>query len=458
MDLVRHSVRSSSKSVEKHFFGHRIVQTSHPTYQIVLHRHCAAAHSLSHLGPEGYHWRVLVEDKASGSEKSFSWWDIQDGNAKLPVKEASQYELRKLLFPSKPASSSSAKGAYKFMGKMATAVVGDDSGESHGPPVSVVCFKLLDLVKIHDDFDRKHGGNPPPVARAQQRPRAAPAPRPAPRAQPAPRPQQPRAQAQPSAQQAAPRRAPAPAPKQEASLMDFGDNPSSGNRKNLRHAMSSPPSMGGNPNETRAERLKREYEKKKNTANRVWDDIDQRWVEVEPGAAPPGARNEGVAPPAAPKAKVVGIKLDGSSAAGKSVDVQAAVSKRVNDMQEQQAKAVNEMRAREAKKKNDDDEEDIIRRQLDPKIKIWSEEHGKKKQLSALLASLHTILWQGAKWKQITIGDLLTDGKVKKSFHKATLVVHPDKTHDLPADRRFLAKRIFDSLCQAKTEFDDRTK
>jgi len=56
------------------------------------------------------------------------------------------------------------------------------------------------------------------------------------------------------------------------------------------------------------------------------------------------------------------------------------------------------------------------------------------------------------------LGDLLEDGKVKRAFHKASRVVHPDKTHHLPADQRFLAKRIFDALSQAKTEFDEGSK
>jgi hypothetical protein len=425
-------------------------------------RHCAAAHSLSHLGPEGYHWRVLVEEKpGSSGEKSFSWWDIQDGNAKLPVKETSQNDLKKLLFPSKPSSASSldatkaAKGAFKMMGKMASAVAGDDTAESHGPPVAVLMFKLLDLVKIHDDFNKKHGGAPLPAASAPRRPRApAPRPNPQPRAQQPARPQQPqqRAQPPPRAQAQSARRAPAPAPRQEASLMDFGvptPAPVTGNNPRvLRHAMSSPPAM--NPNETRAERLKRESAKKQQNMNKVWDDVDQRWVVVEKKA--PAAAAAGP-----PKAKTVGIKLDGSSAVGKSANVQAAVSKRVNDMKESQEKALQEVREREAKKKVEEDEEDVARKQLEPKIKIWSEEHGKKKQLRALLGTLHTVLWPGAKWKPLSIGDILDDSKVKRAFHKATLVVHPDKTHHLPGDQRFLAKRIFDALCQAKTDFDNGT-
>ena len=114
----------------------------------------------------------------------------------------------------------------------------------------------------------------------------------------------------------------------------------------------------------------------------------------------------------------------------------------------------NEKKEREAKKKQEEAEEDDVRKRLEPKIKAWSEEHGKKKQLRALLGTLHTILWPEAKWKQVSIGDILNDAKCKKFYHKATLVVHPDKTHHLDAEKRFLAKRIFDALSQAKVEFD----
>jgi hypothetical protein len=128
---------------------------------------------------------------------------------------------------------------------------------------------------------------------------------------------------------------------------------------------------------------------------------------------------------------------------------------RVNEMETSRQKAVAEVKQRETDKKRKDDEEDMIRLQLEPKIKAWSEEHGKKKQLQALLANLHTILWNGTKWKQINIGDILQPSKCKKFYFKATLVVHPDKTHDLPAEQRFLAKRIFDALSQAKTVWDE---
>lgn len=203
-------------------------------------------------------------------------------------------------------------------------------------------------------------------------------------------------------------------------------------------------------NETRAQMLKRQQEERMKKQNRVWDDVDQRWVEVETKkpAAPGGA-------PARPKKKEVAVKLDMSNAAGKSAKVQQAMQARVNEMNATAQKAVQEVKEREALKKQREAEEDAIRVQLEPKIKAWSEEYGKKKQLQALLASLHTILWPGAKWKAISMGDILQPAKVKKFYFKATLVVHPDKTGNLPADQRFLAKRIFDALTQAKTIWDE---
>jgi len=394
----------------------------------------------------------MMEDKtSSGSDRSFSWWDVQDGNAKLPVKETSQYELRKLLFPATKSSSMStesatkaAKGAFKMMGKAMASAIGDEGGvENQGPPVAVIVIKMLDLVKIHNDYDQKHGGHVPAAPKPRVR-RSAPkirpsAPTPARTSRPTPSRPQP-------ARQAAARQ---PQPAAAGNLMDFGDVPTANTANRPMHHSSSMPARS-NPNETRAQRLKRQQEQKLKTSNRVWDDVDQRWVEVDPKTAN-GARG-GVAKP---KKKEAAVKLDMSNAAGKSHKVQKAMQARVNEMNATRQKAVQEVKDREALKKKREDEEDAIRAQLEPKIKAWSEEYGKKKQLQALLASLHTILWPGAKWKTISMGDILQPAKVKKFYFKATLVVHPDKTGDLPADQRFLAKRIFDALTQAKTIWDE---
>mmetsp|Transcript_22382 Transcript_22382/g.33069 ORF Transcript_22382/g.33069 Transcript_22382/m.33069 type:complete len:496 (+) Transcript_22382:346-1833(+) len=457
------------------------------TTLLSVKQHCTALNRLNHLGAEGYHWRVCIEDKqppSSSSKHPFSWWDVQDEKARLPVKEFSMSQVESMFMntsisaeaplEASPSSKSTAKAFTKGLGKAMNAVahaVEGTSATDSGPRVPIIAFKLLDLVKTHDDFAQKHGGNsehfPTGVARAPK-PRRSPAPPAAARAQSATR--TPSAvhnnqnhqhrqvnSAQPS-RTAAPVRPPAgrAAPNQTptSNLMDFGAP--------APVAASPAASMSSSSfkNETRAERLKREYAQKQQKANRVWDDVDQRWVEVDAKAGVKQGTQSAPPHPSTQSAskKVVGIKLDASNAVGKSATVQAAVHSRVNEMKQSQQKAVEEVRQREMKKQSAELEEDEVRKRLEPMIKKWSEEHGKKKQLRALLASLHTILWPGANWKQMSIGDLLDDSKVKRAFHKASRVVHPDKTGDLDAEKRFLAKRIFDALSQAKTEFDEGAK
>lgn len=412
---------------------------------------------MNHLGPDGFHWRICVEDKPApgdaGGTKTFSWWDIQDENAALPMKSSTQYQLGKFFDPPKEDSSDAAtkaaKATFKSLGKAVSQAVGADAGDQ-GPTVNVVVFKLLDLVKMHDDFGSKPTGRIPQSTGTPSAPRrTTPTARPTPQASRQPTARPPTSQPpQRNAQR------PASTPSAEPSLMDFGSTSSS--RPAYQHSSSMPSTSSSSKppaNESREQKLKRQYQQKNQNANRVWDEVDQRWVEVQPkkAAPPPGLQP-------AKKKPEVGIKLDPSAARNKPATVQKAVQERYNEMRGQQEKAVGEVRKREAEKKQAEADEDAVRKRLEPKIKAWAEEHGKKKQLRALLANLHTILWPGAKWKQVTIGDLLDDKKVTRSFQRASLVVHPDKTGSLDAEKRFLAKRIFDALCQAKADFDNGKK
>jgi len=345
----------------------------------------------------------------------------------------------------------------KAINKVAASVDGGASTTDNFPRVPIVMFKLVDLSKIYDEHSNTPsvggGGGPTyaPKATNAQRPDLAQTHQPPTRKAASPRRQPTQAPAA-----APPRRTAQAPPAREEQLMDFGTE-TTANPKNLHHANTAPASFGPTPtaatNETRAEKLKREYAKKKNTENRIWDDVDQRWVTVDPKQGAATNKSTASAPPGgnatASKSKLKGVSLDKVDVAGKSANVANAVQNRVNEMKSQQAKALNEIREREAAKAVAEDEEDVVRKQLEPKIKAWSEEHGKKKQLRALLASLHTVLWPEAKWKPIGLGDLLDDRKVRIAFMKASRVVHPDKTLRLPPDQRFLAKRIFDALSQA---------
>lgn len=395
-----------------------------------------------------------------------------------------------------------AKGAMKYMGKAMNAVASsshridqnygggyeDDAMEDDfGQRTAVICFKVLDLMRVRMDCNgggvvrrasgvpRRTNSNASSVQQQQQqRPTRSNsgrgvAPAGAPRI--------------PSHRSSSAHATPAKTAAPTGNLMDFGST-SSSSAAAASSMMSTPqqqqrassslhsstskstPTGKAHPNETRAEKLKREYAKKNAQSNRVWDEVDQRWVEgpikngevaaarsaSTPKSSSSSASNNGVA--SATKA-VKGISLSTTNAIGKSASVQAAVHARVADMESSQQKAISELRNREAAKANADAQEDLVRQRLEPKLKAWSEEHGQKKQLRALLANLHTILWEGSGWKQVSLADVLEDNKVKRVYHKASRVVHPDKTMGLDVEKKFVAKRVFDALTQAKVAFDE---
>ena len=450
------------------------------TLSTIRSAHESTLRSLNPLGSSGYHWRVRIEERAQTSHDSgvnrnegYSWWDVQDENARLPVRECTNSELKKML-KSKGGSGSgggvegelqevttkAAKGAMKYMNKAMNVVAGGGGEEEDGGErVCVIVFKLLDLTRLGGVPGRKRGRGGGAVSAAASMgsgrvkktvPRA-------PISSGSKVSQQ--RQMQTQRQQAAPA---ANKPVPTANLMDFNAPSSSAaatgtTRPPLSHATSMPSITPTPPpaNESRAQKLKREYAQKASTSNRTWDEVDQRWVEgpVANGESQPASSSMHQV-----TTSVKGIKLDATNAIGKSQSVANAIEKRVKDMQDSQAKAIEELRQREASKASADQEEELVRQRLEPKLKAWSEEHGKKKQLRALLANLHTILWEGSGWKPISLAEVLEDGKVKKVYHRASRVVHPDKTGGLDAEKRFVAKRVFDALTQAKTEFDNGAK
>ena len=448
-------------------------------------------------GSDGYHWRVRMDDKPRPGQSvvTFKWWDIKDESSRLPIKEnVPLSELSNLFDVSASTNSSSSSssgdvgkpliGAARGLGKMiknaATQiddVIGNNSPDPNEPRVSVIAFKVLDLFKVNRQYNTVDSSSPIPRRRTRTTPQANAAPIPSARPAPPLRPVPPKPVAAQVVRPVPPPRSAGAAPpvrqvsnisaystgsanSTSASLLDFGAAPTPSVTPNLGMGLHHSISTSAFSSESKEEKLQREYQEKAANQNRVWDEVDQRWVVVEPNdsgtvrkgstAAPPGANHQ-----APVKQNIKGISLDNVDTAGKSAQVAAAVHARVNDMKESQQKAKQELKEREEQKKIAENEEDEVRKRLEPKVKAWSEEHGQKKKLTALLSSMHTILWEGANWKQVSLGDLLDDKKLRRCYLKATLVVHPDKTRDLDAEKRFLAKRIFDALSQAHAEHED---
>ena len=59
--------------------------------------------------------------------------------------------------------------------------------------------------------------------------------------------------------------------------------------------------------------------------------------------------------------------------------------------------------------------------------KVFAWKDGKSRNLRALLCSLDKILWDGAKWQQCGMHQLVTENDVNKMYKKAVLAVHPDR-------------------------------
>ncbi|CAD8116650.1 unnamed protein product [Paramecium sonneborni] len=93
--------------------------------------------------------------------------------------------------------------------------------------------------------------------------------------------------------------------------------------------------------------------------------------------------------------------------------------------------------------------------EVEPKILKWAFKNDVRNNLRLLLSTLNDVLWEGTGW-QCSIGDLMTDGKVKLKYRQALLIVHPDKHNQTPPIQRYIAERVFYELNQAWN--DDKNK
>ena len=113
------------------------------------------------------------------------------------------------------------------------------------------------------------------------------------------------------------------------------------------------------------------------------------------------------------------------------------------------------MRKREALKSAEDCAFEQLHVELGPKLKEWSEAHGKKKNVRALLSGMDKVMWPESRWQPISIADLLDAKRVKRAYYKATRACHPDKLVHLSFEQRFVGTRVFDALSQAYSDFED---
>lgn len=90
--------------------------------------------------------------------------------------------------------------------------------------------------------------------------------------------------------------------------------------------------------------------------------------------------------------------------------------------------AVERLRKANLEAERVDDEKFALSDQVSERLARWRA--GKESNLRALLASLDTVLWEGAGWKKVGMGELIVSGKVKVVYMKGIAKVHPDKVRD----------------------------
>ncbi|VEL07256.1 unnamed protein product [Protopolystoma xenopodis] len=59
------------------------------------------------------------------------------------------------------------------------------------------------------------------------------------------------------------------------------------------------------------------------------------------------------------------------------------------------------------------------------KVLSWTE--GKQRNLRSLICTMPSVLWEGVRWKPVSMSELMTSDQVKRQYRNAARAVHPDK-------------------------------
>ena len=63
-----------------------------------------------------------------------------------------------------------------------------------------------------------------------------------------------------------------------------------------------------------------------------------------------------------------------------------------------------------------------------------------------MLATMGSILWEGAKWKTVGMGDLVQPNRVKIAYYKAIRIAHPDRVQTGTVEEKYIASWVLDML------------
>ena len=145
---------------------------------------------------------------------------------------------------------------------------------------------------------------------------------------------------------------------------------------------------------------------------------------------------------------------------GMSDAVRAKIEARTREKFRKIQAAVDAKREGDAATAKANDEAMNARRELEKTLEKWkgNAKVGKAKDIRGLLANLHTVLWERAKWKQINMGHVLKPKRCKLHYRKAILVVHPDRVQNddsATPQMKYTADIVFATLNEKYKEFEE---
>jgi hypothetical protein len=144
----------------------------------------------------------------------------------------------------------------------------------------------------------------------------------------------------------------------------------------------------------------------------------------------------------------------------KSDYVKAKVMARRNEERRKQQERVSALEQSEKAATEEQEPLDESRKKLNDKINQWAfDKHGQPKNIQALISTLDSVLWEGARWEPVPMSSLLDPKKLRISYFKACRVVHPDKiSPDADPDVKYIAQSVFHRLNVAYKEYEKNQK
>jgi len=126
-------------------------------------------------------------------------------------------------------------------------------------------------------------------------------------------------------------------------------------------------------------------------------------------------------------------------------------------LQDQQDRVIADLRNRNAREDEENDEQIRLQDELEPRILKWSHKEKIRNNLRTLLYTLPDIVWQNSGWDAVDFSSLMDVNTIKRTYKIAMVKLHEDKLNKLEtvdSKTRYLSKRVCAELTEAYKDFN----